>query len=262
MYESAITPPFRETSLLHLGRGMLYAGVLGQVQPHVHAAPVFLAGLYGEFRLCVGDEKWTSCRTAVIPAGVAHELDGRGSPLAVMYPGAQQADWRGLAGLVSQRIDSSACIVGRAGETGLLRDLYEDTQSHGWSGEALDSLFASSVFCRRSRLMDRRLANVVSLLEASPDAQYPIDEMSAAQGLSSSRLMHLFAEQMGTPYRRYRLWCRLQQSMRLVAKGLNLTEAAIAAGFSDSQHYSREFRRAFGIPASSLLRRVARIGLS
>jgi AraC-like DNA-binding protein len=38
-----------------------------------------------------------------------------------------------------------------------------------------------------------------------------------------------------------------------VAGGETLTGAAAAAGFSDSAHLSRTFRRAFGLPPSALL---------
>jgi AraC-like DNA-binding protein len=49
---------------------------------------------------------------------------------------------------------------------------------------------------------------------------------------------------------------RLTQALQYVAKGVRLTEAAHAAGFSDSAHFSRTFRTLLGIDPSSALAEV------
>jgi AraC-like DNA-binding protein len=40
--------------------------------------------------------------------------------------------------------------------------------------------------------------------------------------------------------------------VEIYAAGASLTEAAHEAGFADSAHFSRTFRRTFGLPAASL----------
>lgn len=50
--------------------------------------------------------------------------------------------------------------------------------------------------------------------------------------------------------------------MRLASEGLSLTEAALESGFSDSQHFSREFSQKIGIAPSAILRRVGRVGFA
>ena len=72
--------------------------------------------------------------------------------------------------------------------------------------------------------------------------------------LSPSRLRHLFVEQTGLAFKTYVLWLRLQRALRAYADGANLTEAAHAAGFADSAHFSRTFKRTFGLPATTLER--------
>lgn len=72
------------------------------------------------------------------------------------------------------------------------------------------------------------------------------------QPLSSSRARHLFVEQTGLPFRSYLLWLRITKAVRIMSAGSSLTEAAHEAGFADSAHFSRTFRRMFGIPAASL----------
>jgi AraC family transcriptional regulator len=70
--------------------------------------------------------------------------------------------------------------------------------------------------------------------------------------LSPGRTRHLFVEQTGLPFRTYLLWLRLVRAVEVYAGGASLTEAAHGAGFADSAHLSRTFRRMFGIAAASL----------
>ena len=48
------------------------------------------------------------------------------------------------------------------------------------------------------------------------------------------------------------LWLRLERAVAVFAAGGSLTDAAHAAGFADSAHLSRTFRRMFGLAPSSL----------
>ena len=72
--------------------------------------------------------------------------------------------------------------------------------------------------------------------------------------LSPSRLRHLFVEQTGLAFKTYLLWLRLVRALEIYAEGRSLTESAHAAGFSDSAHFSRIFKRTFGLPATTLRR--------
>jgi AraC family transcriptional regulator len=44
---------------------------------------------------------------------------------------------------------------------------------------------------------------------------------------------------------------RIERAVQLYAGGRSLTEAAHQAGFADSAHFSRTFRRTFGLPAAA-----------
>ncbi len=70
--------------------------------------------------------------------------------------------------------------------------------------------------------------------------------------LSSHRFQHVFRASTGVPFRRYLLWLRLIGAVNAAASGASLTDAAYAAGFSDSAHLSRTFRRMFGLAPSDL----------
>jgi AraC-like DNA-binding protein len=52
----------------------------------------------------------------------------------------------------------------------------------------------------------------------------------------------------------YLLWLRLVKAVQAYSDGGSLTETAHTAGFSDSAHVSRIFRRTFGLPATTVTR--------
>ena len=82
-------------------------------------------------------------------------------------------------------------------------------------------------------------------------------EVAARVGVSTSRLTHLFTDQVGIPLRRYVLWLRLQIAITRVQAGDDLTDAAHAAGFADSAHLTRTCRDMFGLPPSLPSRHVS-----
>lgn len=84
------------------------------------------------------------------------------------------------------------------------------------------------------------------------DTPVSLADAAAHVGLSAGRARHLFVEETGLPFRTYLLWRRLMRAAELFSGGASLTDAAHGAGFSDSSHLSRTFRRMFGITADSL----------
>jgi AraC-like DNA-binding protein len=84
------------------------------------------------------------------------------------------------------------------------------------------------------------------------DTPVSLADAAAHVGLSTGRARHLFVEETGLPFRTYLLWRRLMRAAELFSSGSSLTDAAHDAGFSDSSHLSRTFRRMFGIAADSL----------
>ena len=99
---------------------------------------------------------------------------------------------------------------------------------------------------------DERVDRVVAW--AARRLEHPVSIADAARnvGLSPGRMSHLFVEQTGLAFRTYLLWLRLTKAVEAYAAGASLTEAAHGAGFADSAHFSRTFRRMFGVAAANL----------
>lgn len=236
-----------------------FTGPLYYNASHQHGAPVFLAGIYGNFRLRLQGSAWLTCRTAVIPAGVLHELDLGGDPLTVFYIEPNTASAHALKPLARNTREINGALIGGAGEISFMRDLYEDRYNPNWTAEPLADLMGFSKRRGHAVSIDPRISQAVNFLSGHGDNLTPVDALAEHVGLSPSRFQHLFTQQVGVPFRRYRGWSRMRKAIREIIKGNNFTTAAHAAGFSDSAHFSHEFRKTFGSPPTVSLKTLARL---
>jgi len=99
---------------------------------------------------------------------------------------------------------------------------------------------------------DKRVAAMLTYVAARIDGPISLPGAASAACLSPSRARHLFAAQTGLPFKTFVLWRRIEKAVALYAAGASLTDAAHEAGFADSAHLSRTFRRTFGLPAAAL----------
>lgn len=104
----------------------------------------------------------------------------------------------------------------------------------------------------RAQPLDPRISKLIAWVAARLDQNLSLRDVTDLAGLSPGRTRHLFVEQTGLSFRSYLLWLRLVRAVELFANGASLTEAAHGAGFADSAHLSRTFRRMFGISAATL----------
>lgn len=244
--------------ILHVGRGCAFwAGATAYLGDHQGGAPVLLAGLYGKFRLRLQGDPWLTCRAAIIPPGVSHELDFGGEPFAALYLEPNLGALGVLSPLLRNFSQTSCALIGDSAEIPLFRSFYEDSSSLQWLEDALSDVTMFAKKASHATIIDPRLSAAVDLLHAHYFDRMPVDDLARRVGLSASRFQHLFTRQIGVPFRRYRAWSRLRGVWRQVAEGASLTEAAHASGFFDSAHFSHEFRRTFG-KAPSDGRRIAR----
>lgn len=99
---------------------------------------------------------------------------------------------------------------------------------------------------------DPRIVKWIAWVAPRLDEAVSLGDAAAFIGLSPGRARHLFVQETGLPFRTYLLWLRLVRAVEIYAGRASLTEAAHGAGFADSAHLSRTFRRMFGIAAASL----------
>jgi AraC-like DNA-binding protein len=101
--------------------------------------------------------------------------------------------------------------------------------------------------------LDARIAQLLDKLnccigkECVKPQQWRAADIAIELNLSESRFLHLFKDTMQIPWRPYLLWRRLICAVQTLQQGKTATEAAYIAGFSDSAHLSRTFKKQFGL---------------
>ena len=75
-----------------------------------------------------------------------------------------------------------------------------------------------------------------------------VDEICKVFGCSRSYFSHTFKKETGRGFREYLIDVRLENSKRLLALSrLNITEVALAVGFSDSNYFTGLFKKKYSI---------------
>ena len=96
---------------------------------------------------------------------------------------------------------------------------------------------------------------VLELIDAMLDARLTIEKLAREVGLSPAHFARAFKETMGRAPHQYLLALRLERARRLVeTTQASLSDIAQRAGFADQAHFTRLFKRAFGITPGAMVR--------
>ncbi len=225
---------------------VLFTGDLPPTGWHRHGAPVLLMGLSGDIDVCFRNGTRERCRSAVVDAGVDHCLDTRGERVATFYlePDVELVPWLRVTLLADGPAAFDVAVPSRVKR-------YTEGRLH-----SLDPcrLLRHAPRAGSAPELDPRIAATLRLLRQPHPGVIARGELASVAGLSESRFNHLFSEQAGISFRRYRSWAMVRSSLGMVARQSSLTDAALHAGLYDSAHFSRLFRDLIGLTPSSVLK--------
>ena len=204
------------------------------------------------FRDPAGD--WRMYEAALVPAHAAHAMDAPGQGLALVFAEPESRDGRAI----QQRYRGKGVTALRPDSLAAQRDALVQAHRRREPDAALAELARRTIAAlaqsepRAEAVLDGRIARAIEAIRARLDASVQLGEVASQVHLSADRFRHLFLEQTGVRFRPYVLWLRIERAVAAYAAGETLTEAAHAGGFADSAHFSRTFRRMFGLPAAAL----------
>lgn len=217
---------------------LLYRGPPVDGEPHRHHALQLAMSLGAPLTLeAQGDVQ--QAQGFIIAADTAHQLRGGAPEIALLYLEPESAAAAALsAGLSTsaQAWQPTQALLAAAAD-----DAAIDTLDARWLAEL--GLAAQS----QPPALDARVAATLAHLADRPGEPHSAARLAARVQLSPDRLMHLFAQATGTSLRSYALWAKLKTAVRCALAGATLTEAAHAAGFADSAHFSHSFKAMFGL---------------
>ena len=191
------------------------------------------------------------CRTVLIPPNTFHHLAHTTGRMAFLFVDPRGRELERLAALAAARSQHAAFDLSIEGD---LIELLSALESRSIEWHTARRILGEMLAETPRRAIDPRVKRTLDRLHADPGARPALTDLARHVRLSESRLLHLFKAATGVPLRRYKLWIAMGSAMRSVARGDNLTTAALDAGFSSSAHFSATFRDMFGLEPSRLAR--------
>lgn len=92
-----------------------------------------------------------------------------------------------------------------------------------------------------------RVEMMKSRLSEDLSTAISLTELAQEVGLSSFYAARLFSRTTGMPPHAWRNQLRLNRAQSLLRQNLSVTEIATMTGFADQSHFTRHFKRAFGV---------------
>jgi AraC-like DNA-binding protein len=239
--------------LVSWGARALYLGPAFRLTAHRNAVAVLAIGLHGPLGVARDATEpglgFVRGRTALIEPNQLHLLQTTEEQLAFFYVDALSRDLKALRSRCRRRVGAVGFDIDNEEE---LIDLLVgmERSAEGWRTKSDRLAFALSLHRART---DARIEATVRSLLAAPGEQTDAAGQAIKVGLSSSRFQHLFKDDTGISFRRFRLWARIRAAIASAMRGATLTEAAHSAGFSSSAHLSSAFKAMFGMAPTQLL---------
>ncbi|TFW01545.1 AraC family transcriptional regulator [Oxalobacteraceae bacterium OM1] len=249
--------PFGTGRIIFWRGGSIWIGhVTEETGFHDHHAIQVTLALSGDavhFRLPADD--WAPYPAAIVAAHQPHAFKAAGQFVALVFAEPESLEGRALRDRFPEGITAlDAAFLTQ--EAAALAAAY----AAGASDDAIASC-ARAVTAKLAaiqpapdRPLDKRIARAIDIVRSRLDEAVTMAEVADAVHLSPERFRHVFLQETGVRFRPYVLWLRLETAVALYAAGRSLTEASHAAGFADSAHFSRTFKRMFGVPAIGVQR--------
>lgn len=243
----------RKTVLYIWRSRVVYFGLLGLVKNHRYASSAILTGIDSSFKIRSSEnEQWKDVRNTFVLADSNLEMDLEENVLGLFlfepeldlalknkYPVTKQNYQN-----IMQQDDSWLALSKR---------LYEEVPEADEAKILIDQQLARlGIHYPDEDHLDPRVKIILEVLRQDDGHHFDASKLAAMVNLSASRLGHLFREQTGITLARFRTLYRMRAFTNAIEQGNNLTEGAMAAGFTDSSHLNRSFKDMFGIAPSKV----------
>lgn len=221
-----------------------------ELLPHAHHAVQLTFRLDGWFELEV-EGGCLSGPVAAVWSDVRHTFKASGV-VGFLFVAPESSVGRTLRAMLGDRTCANLASAALFDGLAALRSCCQRGCTHDDLLQIGKAMIAALPAADGATLPDRRVVAMIAFARQQLEHRITLAAAADHVHLSASRARHLFALHTGLPFKAFVLWLRLECAVEQYAKGISLTEAAHSAGFADSAHFSRTFRRTFGLPAAML----------
>ena len=118
----------------------------------------------------------------------------------------------------------------------------------------LDQMYQCLGFQPEERQLDGRIIEFLNNLEDCTCLDHSVERFAEELSVSTSRLSHLFSEQVGISLKSYLTLHQLERAYQDILEGSSITEAAMNAGFDSPSHFAATVKRLMGLPTRRTLK--------
>ena len=242
------------------------------LHPHKHASHQLLFAASGAMTVTGDRTTWMipPGRAVLIPAGVLHSIRMWGDvAMRSLYfppgPGGPDLSAVALAEAEGPQLRTVFDVCRVISVSPLLRELIlrlaemaaldsRNESDARLMGVLVDELAIAHVEPLLLPLpSDARALAAANDILANPGAGDTTDDVARRSGLSARTLERLFRAETGMTFGLWRQKARLLESVRVLAEGKSVTEAALEAGYSSVSAYIAAFKQTFGCTPGAML---------
>lgn len=206
----------------------------------------------GRVELRTLDGVWKVYNAVCIPSGVSHEMRSAEGNLTLLYLDPLTTGYE-LFHEKSLAANHSPFEVG---------DVFTESVK-----QTIKEVLNSSNTKIRKQILDMINKNILHTTKRKLDARiqksirdvaledFSLTHLAKEASLSVERFRHLFRQETGVPFSAYRLWLKTKKAVDYLANHSHLLDAAYEGGFADQSHFTRIFRRSFGIGPSDFTKK-------
>jgi AraC-like DNA-binding protein len=237
---------------------LLYVGILGAPTVRSMGSVIVYMAAQGLTRVRVHGGPWQCGRMAVVQPYVPHQVAADSRLVHVLKIEAETVGPRALPpALAANGIVDDARFETRV--HGVIAEIRAQGAAFDLGAEDFDrSFFGDALGVRH---MDPRIRQVIDTIKRQPSAMAAAEDCAQQVGLSFSRFLHLFRDDVGAPFRSFRTWKRARSLLHHVNRDSNLAHVALDTGYPDSTHFSHSIRQIYGMKPKDMFAGSRRLAI-
>lgn len=236
---------------------LFYVGLIGAPSMRTMGSINLYVASQGEIRLRLPGTDWQCGELAVLPANVPHQLCSEVRHIHALQVEAETVDPAALPALLRHcGLLQAPEFVARVRRQAQLQ---ASAQGRELGTADFDALFFGGALPPRA--IDPRIRAVVEAIKRDPSATLSAEDCARSVGLSFSRFLHLFKQEVGAPFRGFRSWKRARSLLHHVNRDTNLARVAQDTGYPDSTHFSHSIRQVYGLKPSDIFAGSRRLSI-